>query len=233
MTVEFIRAAELKKQFEVLAHFYSVDVRGSDSIRCRSVLEMRRRSLPSGSAVDAVVIMMNPGSSRPVVEEEVLVAPARLAAMEDTLKPAVPDTTQYQIMRVMHYMKWGHVRVINLSDLRDSKSDSFVGRYMRLEQDFGLTSHSVFAPERRSQLRRYLERREGAPVIRAWGVGQELLPLIERASKALVGEGQLTGWEKPEHQGRFYHPLPTLQSQKELWVAQTLAQLGEGRRSVL
>lgn len=229
MTVPYIRALELKKNFDVLANFYSVDVRGAHPIRCRSVLEIRGRSLPPGTSADAVVVMMNPGSSRPVVEEDVLVAPSGLAAMKDRLKPAVPDTTQYQVMRVMHHMRWGHVRVINLSDLRDSKSDSFVDRYIRVEKEFGLTSHSVFAPERRSRLRQYLARREGAPMIRAWGVAQELIPLIERASEALVGEGQLTGLEKPGRQGRFYHPLPTLQSQKELWVAQMLAQLREKR----
>lgn len=229
MTVDFIGESELNEQFEVFANFYSVDVRGAEPIKCRSVLEMRGRSLPTDRAADAVVIMMNPGLSRPVVEEDVLVTSARLAEMEGELKAAVPDKTQYQIMRVMHHMKWGRVRVINLSDLRDSKSGSFFELYMKVESEFGLSSHSVFAPERRAQLRRYLSRREGAPIVRAWGVGQELLPLVGRASEALVGEGQLTGLEKPGHQGRFYHPLPRPQGQQKLWLAKTLAQLRERR----
>ena len=46
-----------------------------------------------------------------------------------------PDNTQYQVMRVAVACGWSHVRVLNLSDLRDPKSGSFLERVNALEDD--------------------------------------------------------------------------------------------------
>jgi hypothetical protein len=111
----------------VLGHFYNIVV-GAQRVRCRSALEIVREELMPvriDAAPDAIVVMMNPGSSQPTdsVPEEV-----ELTRFLLTLKLVAtkPDTTQYQIMRLMHYCGWDHVRVLNLSDLREASSASFV-----------------------------------------------------------------------------------------------------------
>ena len=72
--VEFIPAPQLKNKFGVFGHFYSVQVAPKRIVECRSVLEIVETAYaPAKAAVlsnrkpDAVFIMMNPGSSRPLV----------------------------------------------------------------------------------------------------------------------------------------------------------------------
>lgn len=154
-----------------------------------------------------------------------MVARDKVPGLPNDLVPTVPDATQYQVMRVMHYLGWKYVRVINLSDLRDARSDSFVQRYIAFERAAGGASHSVFSSDRSQELRRHLSRKSGAPIVCAWGVSSGLNPLISRAVKALDSESGVTGWAKPGQAGKYFHPLPTLQRDKEHWVDRMLAEL--------
>jgi len=225
MTVAFIPTSYLKRNYNVLGHFYSLHVPDTEPLKCRSVLEITSKTTDPKPVTDAVFVMMNPGSSRPVEEADYLVSSREICEMEVKLVPAVPDTTQYQLMRIMHYTGWQHVRVINLSDLRDSQSGSFAQRFTQLERDGGSASHSVFSLERSSELKRRLARKPSGPIVCAWGVSNDLNPLIERASGILASESGLTGLEKPGRPGKYFHPLPLLQSQKEQWVIQMLGRL--------
>jgi len=58
---------------------------------------------------DAVFIMMNPGSSKPLVEVNNHFPATSLNKLAISLVPTKPDTTQYQVMRLMHYRWWQHV----------------------------------------------------------------------------------------------------------------------------
>ncbi len=73
--VRFIPADDLKYRYDVFGHFYSVEVTRNQFAQCRSVLEIvEQADTPDESSVlskrkpDAVFIMMNPGSSRPLVD---------------------------------------------------------------------------------------------------------------------------------------------------------------------
>jgi hypothetical protein len=73
--VRFIAAKELKDKYGVFGHFYSVEVAPNKVVDCRSVLEIvekpytpEKTSALSIRVPDAVFIMMNPGSSRPLIE---------------------------------------------------------------------------------------------------------------------------------------------------------------------
>jgi hypothetical protein len=75
--VRFIPAPQLKDGFAVFGHFYSVQVAPKKVVECRSVLEIveaaqtpTTASVLSDRVPDAVFIMMNPGSSRPLVKVE-------------------------------------------------------------------------------------------------------------------------------------------------------------------
>ena len=73
--VRFIHAEELKSRYDVLGHFYSVEFSRNKVVECRSVLEIvdqahapDKMSVLSKQKPDAIFIMMNPGSSKPLVE---------------------------------------------------------------------------------------------------------------------------------------------------------------------
>ena len=221
----FVPAGALKQSYRVVGEFYSLRVTGADPVTCRSVLEISSTGTSEHAHADAVFVMMNPGSSRPVEEADPILERRRGWETAPGLVPTVPDTTQYQVMRVMHYSGWDRVRVINLSDLRESKSGTFIKRYRWLEGQAHCTAHSVFAAARSTELQGYLARKPGGPIVCAWGVSDDLDPLIQQALKALGPEAGVTGVPKPGCPGRYFHPLPTLQVQKEQWVTQMLATL--------
>lgn len=123
----------------------------------------------------------------------------------------MPDTTQYQIMRIMHCKKWQHVRVINLSDRRDPKSSSFFQRYLQLEEERGGAVHSVFSSQRSGELRRYVSGKPRGPIVCAWGVSNDLNPLVERAFALLSLEAGVIGLLKFGCPGKHFHTLPLLQ----------------------
>lgn len=227
MKVPFIPADRLKRQYAVFGHFYSLQLPVVGPQKCRSVLEISATTTGSNPIADAVFVMMNPGASRPVEETSHCVSSDQVAWMLAKLVPTVPDTTQYQIMRIMHFMGWQHVRVINLSDLRAPRSDAFTERYVHLEKESGTTVHSMFSPERAAQLKRSLSRKPGSPIVCAWGVSDDLNPLIERATKALAPEEGVTGLEKPGQAGKYFHPLPRPQREKEQWVVRMLERLND------
>jgi|TARA_B100002003_G_scaffold213065_1_gene210537 hypothetical protein len=64
--MRFIYADELKKEFDVLGHFYDLHI-NSQKFKCRSVLEVVRKGFKklTGQRLNALVVMMNPGPSRP------------------------------------------------------------------------------------------------------------------------------------------------------------------------
>lgn len=142
LMAEFIPAEELKSKFGVFGHFYSVLVAPKKSVQCRSVLEIVETDhAPQKTAAlysrkpNAVFIMMNPGSSRPLAEVNNRIHAKAIHELPISLVPTKPDTTQYQVMRVMHYCEWRHDRVLNLSDMRCPKSGVFFKQFKGLEEE--------------------------------------------------------------------------------------------------
>jgi hypothetical protein len=229
MMVKFIPAKRLKSRFDVFGHFYSVQIAPKKAVECRSVLEIaeaahapEKTALLSSRKPDAVFIMMNPGSSRPLTEVNNRIHAKAIHELPISLVPTKPDTTQYQVMRLMHCCKWRHVRVLNLSDLRCSKSGIFFKQFKGLEDDFSFDAHSIFSDRRKDELASKLI--SGIPVIRAWGVSPHLDPLIDRCLSKLTRAKVARGLLKEGTTNKYLHPLPSLQKQKLLWVNRMVGQ---------
>ncbi len=229
--VEFIPAETLKSKFDVFGHFYSVQIAPKQVVECRSVLEIveadhapRRTDALSHRKPDAVFIMMNPGSSRPLTEVNNRIHAKAIHELPISLVPTKPDTTQYQVMRVMHYCEWRHVRVLNLSDLRCPKSGLFFKQFKKLEDNFSFEAHSVFSERRKDEFALKLTNHNAVPVIRAWGVSPHLDPLIERCLSKLTRAKAVRGLMKEGTTNKFLHPLPSLQTQQVIWVDRMVEQ---------
>lgn len=225
--MSFLYAAELKKRFTCYGHFYELALLNGETVQCRSVLEIVDPSIPQTvpSAIaemipDVVVIMMNPGSSRPKEEghvDDVLEYPGSGNPMNKTLVLTQPDNTQYQIMRVAVAKGWSHVRVLNLSDLRDPKSGSFLQRVGGLGGIMGGHVHSMFCEERSDECRRSLVRKTPAPIVLGWGQDLGLLPLVEQCLKRIEGEPTATV-PSAAHPLLNAHPSPMMQKKKLEWL---------------
>jgi hypothetical protein len=226
----FIPAQQLKDKYSVFGHFYSVRVAPTKVVDCRSVLEivenppaLEKTSALSSRKPDAVFIMMNPGSSRPLTYVSNYIHAEAIHELLISLVPTKPDTTQYQVMRVMHYCEWHHVRVLNLSDLRCSLSGTFFKQFKQLEEEVPFDSHSVFSSRRTHELALKLTKHKTIPVIRAWGVSPKLDPLIDRCLSK-IDNNKTIGLLKEGTTNKYLHPLPSLQRQKLLWVNRMVEQ---------
>ena len=229
--VRFIPAKELKDKYGVFGHFYSVEVAPNNVVDCRSVLEIvekphapEQHSVLSSNEPDAVFIMMNPGSSRPLTEVSNRIHAESIHELRVSLVPTKPDITQYQVMRVMHYCKWHHVRVLNLSDLRCPSSGKFFKQFKQLEEEIPFDSHSVFSSRREHELVLKLTKHKTIPVVRAWGVSGQLEPLIERCVSKITKNKTIRGLLKEGTTNKYLHPLPSLQKQQLFWVNRMVKQ---------
>lgn len=230
----FIPAATLKQRFGVYGHFYSIELASKEIVECRSVLELGCKDLIADDHAklstlrpDAVFIMMNPGSSRPLVEVNNRVRAHEIDTLPVSLVPTHPDTTQYQVMRVMHFRGWRHVRVLNLSDLRSPKSAEFIKQFQRLKQDANFDGHSVFCEARTNELSQKIPRNKKMPLVLAWGISDQLTPLITRCLSTLPRNSQLVGLLEPGSTTKYRHPLPSLQKFQRHWLDQILRKFDE------
>ena len=237
----FAYATELKKTFRCYGHFYRLHIKGAEPQLCRSVLEITslpREAVGAGSdpddlfrhsgtvrnLPDAVVIMMNPGSSRPVEDgdtDSLLTMPLR-AGFQKPLVLTQPDNTQYQIMRIMVSKNWKHARVLNISDLRDPKSPSFIARTQKLAALPGGATHSMFCEARSAERDQMLRRKPGAPFILGWGQDAGLIPLAKQCLSRIDG-GKIIAVPAGSDPVLTAHPSPMMQKKKEEWLDAILA----------
>lgn len=146
----------------------------------RAILEIFRDGIeaPDDTSVpDAVVIMMNPGSSAPLAGHGV-------PANEGRRVPAKPDAVQYQVMRLMSATGWRHVRIVNLADVRAAKSADL---HALIEAgasraDLG----AMFAGASRVPTASAVNTRR---VICAWGMDKRLAPFAREAQAWLDAQG--------------------------------------------
>lgn len=229
MAISFTYADQLKKHYRCYGHFYTWKRAGVE-LPSRSVLEMVDRTrldvAPDtlwSRPADAVVIMMNPGSSRPLEGGTIPQVTSSQAIADKTLVLTQPDNTQYQLMRIGLLKHWAHIRVLNLSDLREPKSVQFLKKVAALEKVSGGGIHSIFSLERREECAQALARKND-PLLLGWGQHLDLLPLATQCIKRLEGARTL-GVPSALHPLLNAHPSPMMQQQKEQWLARMLEAL--------
>jgi hypothetical protein len=209
-------AAELLQRFAVHGRFYRASFNGQPC-ELRSHLEIFEHDIKWRDActadADLVAVMMNPGASRPTTPVNA-----------DGWATAVPDRTQYQLMKLaLNARDKGvvirHIRVINLSDLRTPKSAELFATMSRLGHD----GHSLFSKRRATELRKALGPNH-VPVLRAWGLASPLKPLAELCL-AVTSTRRVLGLTD---NGLLYrHPLPQRADLQRDWLNRLGVQIAE------
>ncbi len=218
----FIYADELKKEFDVFGHFYDLHINGQ-KFKCRSVLEIIRKGFKElpGQRPNAVVVMMNPGSSRPndknYKEKVFTLKEIEFRNWSKELVSTRPDNAQYQIMRVMLDQDWEHVRVLNLSDLRDGSSGSFQKKFLKASTLYSYHPHSIFNQKRRKELLSSVAMKGKKIIIVAWGSLNVLNGLAREALGALNGN-KVIGINHIDNETLFRHASPYKKDQKLKWL---------------
>ena len=233
--MEFAYAAELKKRFTCYGHFYELVLMDGGRADCRSVLEIVDSSIPQDEPSeislmepDLVVVMMNPGSSHPMDNrpvEERIEYPRQGDSIRKELVKTQPDNTQYQVMRVAVSKGWKHIRVLNLSDLRDPKSGGFLQKVDSLAETMGGHTHSIFCKERSAECAHALKRKTRTPILLGWGQVPGLVSLARQCLERIENESTCT-IPSDVHPLLNAHPSPMLQSKKLQWLEDITQALG-------
>ncbi|MEB2300435.1 hypothetical protein LAV72_12495 [Lysinibacillus xylanilyticus] len=213
VSFEFIPPSKLKRKYKVFGNFYNVEQEGR-GIGYRNDLHIIDRDYFDMHGftqnIKLLVIMMNPGESTPVsssycvpyfTKEEVT---AREHCL-DTI-PTKPDRTQYQVMRMMNGLEIKHGRVINISDIRDTQSDS-----LSVELESGISDlHSIFSEERQQELQNiYSTLADDAFIFLAWGRDivdcEPFKQLVERCILTLPQDKKVLGIPGEDY-WKYKHP---------------------------
>ncbi len=191
----------MKKEFHITGLFYEIQ-----GYKFRKYLNIKKKGC--GIQIpDIMIVMMNPGNSKPLDGID-----------NNTIESeAIPDRTQDQIMKVMTACKLEYARVLNLSDIREPKSNKLLP--MLLEMDKKGIAHSIFDTSRREDFDSLFI--QGVPVIFAWGVSKKLKNLAENAIETIDDDNAI-GLLKKGSDWAYYHPLPQVYNKQKEWVENIL-----------
>ena len=208
---------EICKDFCVTGCYYT-----SNGHDCRKYLDLKCKK-SEASEPDIMVIMMNPGGSEPQKDTGITCAGDPRVGDSCKLSKAKPDRTQIQITRVMRCIGLHYARVLNLSDLRNTKSEEFYKFLGSNEsQDW---AHSVFDPRRKEDLCALFEK--NAPVILGWGVCDVLQDLSGKAMDFLRCVGITKPAGRNTEGNKYNHPYPPDATDEWLneWVQEIVGQI--------
>lgn len=209
--MSFLLAKDLQKKFYTEGSFYHIML-NEKSYTCRGLAKISRIGIEEDT-VDAVFVMVNPGSCQPTDEEYQF--PDFINNLHEIpMIPAKSDPTQYQIMRLMERKNWGLVYIVNLSDLRAGNINVFreyLNEFQKQENDM----HSIFSPERIEELFRMISK--DTVVITAWGT-QPFMK--ERMKEALTSLSERTKIMGIPHTSSpyYYHPNPMIKEKCMKWL---------------
>lgn len=216
--MKFIYAKDLRKIFKVYGHFYDLKL-SNEILKCRSVLEIKRiKQIEKPVKPDIIVIMMNPGSSSPQNENyvpKILSQNEYNKVIEKEIIQAKPDSTQYQIMRLMELNGWNFVRILNLSDLRNGDSGKFRTEFKRATNIDNSNPHCITHINRRRELIESLNSKSQL-IIAAWGEIKELKDSAETILKLELNQNIIG--RKKKKAPNYYHACPRKTDDRIKWL---------------
>lgn len=212
--------------FKCYGHFYKIKKDKVVFSKCRSLLEIINTNQISFGALkrsipDSLCIMMNPGTSTPKdssYREKVYdVSSFKLKHQVKDMVLTVPDDTQYRIMAIMKENNWKHVRVINLTDIRQHQSEELQSEINLFKRIHSTPIHSLFTEERKDELKQVLSSVKSQPIIMAWGTQRCLKQYAKRCVQNTLSFN-CYGIRSKQDQYFLQHPLTTTCS----WVSEIL-----------
>ena len=215
--VKKLKAQELNQVFDFYGNYYQYD-----NYQFRDQLEIIvKDKAPSDLKAfkdmtpDLLTVMINPGSSRPIDKSYI---PPNIELFEEVGGlnnhiQIVPDVAQYAIAKIMVLMGFEHTKVINLSDLREPKSNLF---YKAL--DVLPEGHSIFSDSRRTELDSIADSRPTVLIATGKSMKPKARELANLATQYFEQKALRIIGVKDEKDGTYLYPSPPLQSMKDRYL---------------
>ncbi len=212
-----LNSTELNERYEVIGIFKELSV-GGRLIRTRPEAFICKKGIAyrdmADQKADAVMIMLNPGSCSPVSEE-----------LFDGWKKAKPDSTQYQLMRLMEEQRWEKLTILNLSDLCEGNSKEFEVLVKTCEREG--VAHSRFLANP-SEWKKIIS--SANVLLYGWGASPNARRMANSyglldVENILVSYGKqpIAAWDKTKKYPR--HPFPRILVKCEEWLSDMVASI--------
>jgi hypothetical protein len=209
----YIKAKVTNEIFKVWGSFYNLEA-NDQTFTFRNALDIANKEIAQKELLedklDALVVMLNPGSSKPLDPSKI----QNKRGVELTLSK--PDTAQYQVMSLMYHQNWNHVRILNLSDLREPKSQLFFNTLQSIDSVFKKDDHSIFCSQRSKEFNSLYNLKENANTILGW----TLNPCIQSLAAMALSKGfqNIVGIGDQYNELLFRYPSPQNFKFKEEWL---------------
>lgn len=194
----------MQENFQIRGCFYRLD-----GTHCRKYLDIKRKGKHLANP-DLLVVMMNPGNSKPVNGRYEF----------NRLTDAKSDRTQMQIMRLMNNCGFDFCRILNLTDIQETKSKALIEILSKPKTK--QLPHSIFDPRRKADFDDLYPK--NAMTLLAWGVHDALNDLAQKAIEK-VDNNNIVGLKKENSDLAYYHPLPPSYYKQQQWVRKISMQL--------
>lgn len=195
----------MKKEWLQLSYEFSGLFYKRNSQNCRMVLDIREIGCDLENP-DLIVIMMNPGSSKPILEKY------HNQSLETAcFVPTYPDDTQWKVIDFMRKYKFQYARILNLSDICEPNSG-------KLNKN-NFEENSSFLNPIKSKTHDFMQYlNSDATLLLGWGAKDFSINAIVKAIQVISKNNYKQIFGNFNRDCFFYHPTYFKDSKKSEWL---------------
>ncbi len=197
--MKFNNINELRKTYEVKASFYK-----KNDVTFRNYADIIRKGYTEDK-IDAYIIMMNPGSCKPINDEDLKNSSSPESAIYIDAKN---DRAQKRVMQLMDNTNFNKVRILNLFDCKEPKSSKAA---QMANKDYGFPIN-IFSHARKDELNKLTK--DNVPYIVAYGLNG--LVDFKKLALEFLADKKVYGIKKDNNDLLYYYlsPFKEIDAQK-------------------
>lgn len=206
--MEFNNINELRKTYEVKASFYK-----KNDVTFRNYADIIRKGYKEDK-IDAYIIMMNPGSCKPINDEDLKNSSSPESAIYIDVKN---DRAQKRVMQLMDNTNFNKVRILNLFDCKEPKSSKAA---QMANEDYGFPIN-IFSHARKDELNKLTK--DNVPYIVAYGLNG--LVDFKKLALEFLADKKVYGIKKDNIDLLYYYLSPFKEIDAQKIITEIVSQI--------
>lgn len=206
--MKFNNINELRKTYEVKASFYK-----KDDTTFRNYADIIRKGYKEDK-IDAYIIMMNPGSCKPINDEDLKNSSSPESAIYIDAKN---DRAQKRVMQLMDNTNFNKVRILNIFDCKEPKSSKAA---QMANKDYGFPIN-IFSHARKDELNKLTK--DNVPYIVAYGLNG--LVDFKKLALEFLADKKVYGIKKDNNDLLYYYLSPFKEIDAQKIITEIVSQI--------
>lgn len=206
--MKFNNVKELRKTYEVKASFYK-----KNDVTFRNYADIIRKGYKEDK-IDVYIIMMNPGSCKPINDEDLNNSSSPESAIYIDVKN---DRAQKRVMQLMDNTNFNKVRILNLFDCKEPKSSKAA---QMANEDYGFPIN-IFSHARKDELNKLTK--DNVPYIVAYGLNG--LVDFKKLALEFLADKKVYGIKKDNNDLLYYYLSPFKEIDAQRIITEIVSQI--------